>query len=41
MDDNQIIEKSERVIDVDVSKEMKQSYLNYAMSVIVSVLYQM
>lgn len=36
MDDNQIIEKNERVIDVDVSKEMKQSYLNYAMSVIVS-----
>lgn len=36
MDDNQIIEKNERVTDVDVSKEMKQSYLNYAMSVIVS-----
>ena len=36
MDDDQIIEKNERVIDVDVSKEMKESYLNYAMSVIVS-----
>jgi len=36
MDDDQIIENNERVIDVDVSKEMKLSYLNYAMSVIVS-----
>jgi DNA gyrase subunit A len=36
MDDEQIIEKNDRVIDVDVSKEMKSSYLNYAMSVIVS-----
>ena len=36
MDDDQIIEKNERVIDVDVSHEMKSSYLNYAMSVIVS-----
>ena len=36
MDDDQIIEKNERVIDIEVSKEMKDSYLNYAMSVIVS-----
>ncbi|MGD1820343.1 MAG: DNA topoisomerase (ATP-hydrolyzing) subunit A [Pleomorphochaeta sp.] len=36
MDDDQIIEKNERIIDVEVSKEMKSSYLNYAMSVIVS-----
>jgi DNA gyrase subunit A len=34
--DDQIIEKNERTIIVDVSKEMKTSYLNYAMSVIVS-----
>jgi DNA gyrase subunit A len=36
MDDEQIIENNERVIDIEVSKEMKTSYLNYAMSVIVS-----
>lgn len=34
--DDQIKEKDERTIIVDVSKEMKTSYLNYAMSVIVS-----
>jgi len=34
--DDQINEKDERTIIVDVSKEMKTSYLNYAMSVIVS-----
>ncbi|MGH4038342.1 MAG: DNA topoisomerase (ATP-hydrolyzing) subunit A [Sphaerochaeta sp.] len=34
--DDQINEKDERTIVVDVSKEMKTSYLNYAMSVIVS-----
>lgn len=34
--DDQINETDERTIVVDVSKEMKTSYLNYAMSVIVS-----
>jgi DNA gyrase subunit A len=34
--DDQIKEKDERTIIVDVAKEMKTSYLNYAMSVIVS-----
>lgn len=34
--DDQINETDERTIVVDVSKEMKSSYLNYAMSVIVS-----
>lgn len=37
MDDNQVIEQNlDNVIIADVSKEMSESYLNYAMSVIVS-----
>lgn len=34
--ENEIIEKSGKIIDVDIEKEMKQSFLDYSMSVIVS-----
>lgn len=34
--DNEIIENGGKIIDVDVEKEMKQSFLDYSMSVIVS-----
>lgn len=34
--DNEIIETGGKIIDVDVNKEMRQSFLDYSMSVIVS-----
>ncbi len=34
--DNEIIETGGKIIDVDIEKEMKQSFLDYSMSVIVS-----
>ena len=36
MDNSEIIKENERIIDVDINKEMKKSFIEYSMSVIVS-----
>lgn len=36
MDNNENINSSERIIDIDINKEMKKSFIEYSMSVIVS-----
>ena len=36
MDNNEIINSSSKIIDVDINKEMKKSFMEYSMSVIVS-----
>lgn len=36
MDNNEIVSNTSKIIDVDINKEMKKSFLEYSMSVIVS-----
>ena len=36
MDNSEIIKASEKIIDVDINKEMRKSFIEYSMSVIVS-----
>ena len=36
LDNSEIIKENERIIDVDINKEMKKSFIEYSMSVIVS-----